>query len=139
MGIAQLRILEENMAPPNKHKQKASREWQKKHGNVQPKLSRKQKEKENLKKLDSNFDRYDLSDEDEEIGRSLEEMLAAAAPPSSFQTIIHNNFVPSISANISLLDFEKSMMGLDYFKLLRLSYDDVDDGDILRQLNHQKV
>ena len=46
------------MPAPNKHKQKASREWQKKHGQVQPKISKKQKEKENLKKLDSNWDRY---------------------------------------------------------------------------------
>ena len=48
------------MPAPNKHKQKASREWQKKHGQVQPKMTRKQKEKENLKKLDSNWDRYEL-------------------------------------------------------------------------------
>ena len=46
------------MPAPNKHKQKAAREWQKKHGQVQPKISKKQKEKENLKKLDSNWDRY---------------------------------------------------------------------------------
>ena len=45
------------MPAPNKHKQKASREWQKKHGQVQPKMTKKQKEKENLKKLDSNWDR----------------------------------------------------------------------------------
>ena len=45
------------MPAPNKHKQKAAREWQKKHGQVQPKISKKQKEKENLKKLDFNWDR----------------------------------------------------------------------------------
>ena len=49
------------MPVQNKHKQKASREWQKKHGQVQPKMSKKQKEKENLKKLDSNWDRYRLA------------------------------------------------------------------------------
>ena len=33
------------MPVQNKHKAKASREWQKKHGMVQPKMTKKQKEK----------------------------------------------------------------------------------------------
>ena len=40
-----------------------------------PKLTKKQKEKENLKKLDSNWDRYDLPDDDSEtfIGRTIDD------------------------------------------------------------------
>ena len=37
------------------------------------KVSKKQKEKDNLKKLESNWDRYDLEDDDEDIGRSVED------------------------------------------------------------------
>ena len=45
------------MRPDNKHKAKATREWQKKNGQVQPKVSKKQKEKDLIKGLDSNWDR----------------------------------------------------------------------------------
>ena len=47
-----------------------------------------------------------MHSDDEEIGRSLEEMMASAAPPSSFPSLIQNSFVPSIDTNLSLLDFE---------------------------------
>ena len=50
--------------------------------------------------------RYELHSDDEEIGRTLEEMMASAAPPSSFPSLIQNSFVPSIDTNLSLLDFE---------------------------------
>merc|ERR1711990_304768 len=100
------------MPPPNKHKQKASREWQKKHGIVQPKVSKKQKEKDNLKKLESNWDSYDEIEDDEEIGKSMEELLSSAKPASSFKINLHNNFVPALSAKLSLQDFEKNLQSI---------------------------
>ena len=47
-------------------------------------------------------------------------MMASAAPPSSFPSLIQNSFVPSIDTNLSLLDFESKFFGsfqkLDLFR-----------------------
>jgi len=51
------------MRPGDKHKARASREYQKKHGLVPAKQSKKQKEKAAIAKLESNWDRYDDSSE----------------------------------------------------------------------------
>lgn len=45
------------MKPDDKHKKKATRQWQAKNGIVAPKLSKKQKDKERVKQLQSNWDR----------------------------------------------------------------------------------
>lgn len=45
------------MKPDDKHKKKASRDWKSKHGMVQQKVSKKQKDRDRLKGLESNWDR----------------------------------------------------------------------------------
>ena len=45
------------MKPDDKHKKKATRQWQAKNGIVAPKLSKQQKDKERVKQLQSNWDR----------------------------------------------------------------------------------
>ena len=49
------------MKPDDKHKKKATRQWQAKNGIVAPKLSKQQKDKERVKQLQSNWDRWFIS------------------------------------------------------------------------------
>ena len=112
------------MPAPNKHKAKASREWQKKHGLVQPKMTKKQKEKEQLKKLDSNWDRYDLpsTEEPEElIGRSIDEFQASAKTASAFATNYETALTLNIGVPLQLERFEQALADLDYLRLMGLT------------------
>ena len=111
------------MPAQNKHKAKASREWQKKHGLVQPKMTKKQKEKEQLKKLDSNWDRYDLpnADEPEElIGRGIDEFQASAKTASAFTTNYETALTLNIGVPLQLERFEQALADLDYLRLMGL-------------------
>ena len=74
-------------------------------------MSKRQKEKENLKKLDSNWDRYDLPGTDEaesfSIGRTIEDCQASAKTASSFTTNYGLGvFTPAIRVGLKLTDFE---------------------------------
>ena len=118
------------MPAPNKHKAKASLEWRKKKGMVQPTLTARQKEKENLKKLDSNWHGdYDLpnADSDDEehgelIGRTIDEFAASAKTSSAFTTNYANSaFTLNIGVPLRLDRFEVALADLDYLRLMGLT------------------
>ncbi|CBY43809.1 unnamed protein product [Oikopleura dioica] len=109
------------MRPGDKHKARASREYQKKHGLVPAKQSKKQKEKAAIAKLESNWDRYDDSSEHYETkGLSLQELLCRAKAPSAFLTpALDSSFHPKYKYPIKIQDWEVGLAGLDLSKLLK--------------------
>ncbi|CBY11627.1 unnamed protein product [Oikopleura dioica] len=109
------------MRPGDKHKARASREYQKKHGLVPAKQSKKQKEKAAIAKLESNWDRYDDSSEHYETkGLSLQELLGRAKAPSAFLTpALDSSFHPKYKYPIKIQDWEVGLAGLDLSKLLK--------------------
>ena len=62
-----------------------------------------------MKKLDSNWDRYDLPDMGETdgmIGRTIDDFESSAKTASSFTTNYENSFMPSIAVPLKLELFE---------------------------------
>ncbi|CAG5097698.1 Oidioi.mRNA.OKI2018_I69.XSR.g15192.t1.cds [Oikopleura dioica] len=109
------------MRPGDKHKAKASREYQKKHGLIPAKQSKKQKEKAAIAKLESNWDRYDdPSINHETRGLSLQELLGRAKAPSAFLTPpVESTFHPKYKYPVKIQDWEVALAGLDLSKLLK--------------------
>ena len=62
-----------------------------------------------MKKLDSNWDRYDLPEMGETggmIGRTIDDFESSAKTASSFTTNYENTFMPSIAVPLKLELFE---------------------------------